>query len=332
MLFFSPMRILLSAVALLSTSALAQSTLLVTNQTDRSLAYIDTVTGKVTDTIPENGVTGHEITTSPDGKLAYIPMYGDSGVGKPGTDGSTIQVVDIAAHKVVHTIDLGHGVRPHKPVYDTHRNVLWVTTELDQSITAIDPKTYKVLYSVPTGQKESHMLVLSPDGKRAYTANVGAGSVSVLDLDAKKLVTIIPISGNTQRITISNDGKYVFTSDQTSPRLAVIDTATNKVKEYVPLPSEGYGGAITSDGKTLLLCQVHAGKLIFIDLPTMKVTKSVPVGTYPQAVVIAKDGKRAYVSSLRSGTIDVIDMATREPVQSIFAGKGADGMVLVSAK
>ncbi|WP_263411054.1 cytochrome D1 domain-containing protein [Terriglobus tenax] len=320
------------AATLFATSALAQSTLLVTNQTDRSLAYIDTATGKVTDTIPENGVTGHEITTSPDGKLAYIPMYGNAGVGKPGTDGSTIQVVDIASHKIVHTIDLGHGVRPHKPVYDTHRNVLWVSTELDHSITAIDPKSYKVLYSVPTGQAESHMFVLSPDGKRAYTANVGPGTVSVLDLDAKKLVTIIPISKNTQRITITSDGKYVFTSDQESPRLAVIDTATNKVKEYVPLPSEGYGGAITADGKTLLLCQVHANKLVFLDLPTMKVTKTIAVGEYPQAVVIDRDGKHAYVSSLRSGTIDVIDMATREPVKSIFAGKGADGMVLVSAK
>ncbi|NUQ28803.1 MAG: hypothetical protein HOQ35_09840 [Acidobacteriaceae bacterium] len=320
------------AATLFATSALAQSTLLVTNQTDRSLTYIDTVAGKVIDTIPENGVTGHEITTTPDGKIAFVPMYGSAGVGKPGTDGAEIQVVDVASHKIIHTINFGHGVRPHKPVYDTHRNVLWVTTEIDQSITAIDPKTYKVLYSIPTGQAESHMLVLSPDGHHAYTANVGPGTVSVLDLDAKKLVTIIPISKNTQRIIITNDGKYVFTSDQVEPRLAVIDTATNKVKNYVPLPASGYGGAITPDGKTLILCLVHANKVAFLDLSTMKVTKVIPVGEYPQAVVITKDGKRAFVSSLHSGTIDELDVAKQEQVRSIFSGKGADGMVLVSAK
>ena len=104
------------------------------------------------------------------------------------------------------------------------------------------------------------------------------------------------------------------------------------MKNYVALPASGYGGAITPDGKTLILCLVHANKVAFLDLATMKVTKVIPVGEYPQAVVITKDGKRAFVSSLHSGTIDELDVAKQEQVRSIFSGKGADGMVLVSAK
>ena len=80
------------------------------------------------------------------------------------------------------------------------------------------------------------MLAISPDGTRGYTANVGPGTVSVLDIKARKTLAVIPVSGEVQRISASTDGSMAFTSDQTQPQLAVIDTATNKVKAWVPLP------------------------------------------------------------------------------------------------
>ena len=54
--------------------------------------------------------------------------------------------------------------------------MLYVTTELDKTVSIIDPKTLKIVGSVPTGQEQSHMLVLSRDGSRGYTANVGPGN------------------------------------------------------------------------------------------------------------------------------------------------------------
>jgi YVTN family beta-propeller protein len=127
--------------------------------------------------------------------------------------------------------------------------LLYVTTELDHTVTIIDPKTLKLVGTIPTGQDESHMLVLSHDGRFGYTANVGPGTVSVLDLNAWKLISVIPVSQKTQRISISVDDNMVFTADQTKPRLAVIDTATNKLKTWIPLPASGYGTAVTRDGR-----------------------------------------------------------------------------------
>ena len=91
----------------------AQPMLLVANQGDNDLSLIDPSVGKQIATVPVEGVTGHEVAASPDGKTAYVPIYGDSGVGRPGTDGAKISVIDLASRKVVHTIDFGHGVRPH---------------------------------------------------------------------------------------------------------------------------------------------------------------------------------------------------------------------------
>jgi len=52
-----------------------------------TLGIIDPSAGHQGAAVQEVGVTGHEVAVSPDGRLAYVPIYGDSGVGKPGTDG-----------------------------------------------------------------------------------------------------------------------------------------------------------------------------------------------------------------------------------------------------
>src|SRR5579885_3250467 len=235
--------------------------LLVANKGDRALGLIDPSAGQQIAEVPEGGVTGHEVTASPDGRTAYVPIYGNSGVGKPGSDGRNMVVIDLASRKVVGNVDFGHGVRPHCPVFGPKNGLLYVTTELDNSVTIIDPRTLKIVGSVPTNQAESHMLTISKDGRRGYTANVGPGTVSVLDLENKKTLAIIPISKNTQRIALSNDDSMVFTSDQTTPALVVIDTATNKVKTRVPLPAAGYGTAATHDGKYLVVCMPEANKV-----------------------------------------------------------------------
>src|SRR5258705_1181063 len=222
--------------------------LLVANQGDRDLSLIDPAAGKQVATVPVDGVTGHEVAASPDGTTAYVPIYGNTGVGKVGTDGTSISVIDLASRKVVHTIDFGHGVRPHCVIYDRNSGMLYVTTELDKTVSIIDPKTLKIVGTIPTGQDQSHMLALSRDGSRGDTANVGPGTVSVLDMKGRKTLAIVPISKNTQRISVSPDDSMVFTADQTKPQLAVIDTATNKVKTWVPLPAVGYGTAPTPHG------------------------------------------------------------------------------------
>src|SRR5215471_4600800 len=176
-------------------TAPAQTThgfLLVANKGEQTLSIFDPDSGQQLATVPVGGITGHEVAASPDGKTAWVPIYGNSGVGLPGTDGTTITVIDPARSTIVETI--------------------------------------------PTGAQESHMLAISSDGKRGYTANVGPGTVSAIDLESKKLLTTIPISKITQRIALSPDDRWAFTADQTKPQLAVIDTAENKIKTWIELP------------------------------------------------------------------------------------------------
>jgi DNA-binding beta-propeller fold protein YncE len=300
--------------------------LLVVNQGDRDMSLIDPAAGKQVAAVAVEGVTGHEVAASPDGSTAYVPIYGDSGVGKPGTDGSEIAVIDIASHKLIHKIDFGHGVRPHCAVYDRNSGMLYVTTELDKSISIIDPRSLKIVGSVPTGQEQSHMLALSRDGSRGYTANVGPGTVSVLDMKARKTVTIIPISKETQRISISRDDRMVFTADQTKPQLAVIDTATNTVKMWVPLPAVGYGTAPTLDGRWLLVALRTSKQVAVVDLKTMKVARTIDVPDGPTEILMSPDGKTAFVSCTTSKQVAAIDLVHWKLERLIDAGDAADGL------
>src|SRR5579859_1199889 len=220
----------------------SSQTLLVVNQQDVTVSLVDPVAGREVAAIPEKtvGVHGHEIASSSDGRTVFVPIYGSTGVGKPGIDGHDMLLIDLASREIVGDIDFGHGVRPHYPVLDPVTGLLYVTTELDKTVTIIDPKTRKIVGAIPTGQEESHMLALSHDGKRGYTANVGPGTVSALDMQARKTIAVIPVSKMVQRVAVSMDDKMVFTSDQTKPQLAVIDAATNAVKTWVPLPGLGY--------------------------------------------------------------------------------------------
>jgi YVTN family beta-propeller protein len=313
-------------VPFLGSSRPPNATLIVANKGDSSMGIIDPEAGRQLAAVPEGGITGHELIASPDGSTAYVPIYGNSGVGKPGTDGTNMVAIDIASRKVTGNVDFGKGVRPHCALFGPRNGLLYVTTELNNTVSIIDPKSLKIVGAVPTGQAESHMLVISHDGKRGYTANVGPGTVSVLDLDAKKTLAVIPISKMTQRISISPDDRLVFTADQTSPRLAAIDTATNKVRHWVDLPAPAYGTAVTTDGRWLLAAIQKTNQVAVVDLGTMKVARTIDVPKIPQEVLIRPDNKAAYVSCDVSGQVAEISLTDWKVNRLIQAGKGVDGL------
>jgi YVTN family beta-propeller protein len=303
-----------------------QPRLLVAEKGAQSLAIIDPATGSVLASVPEGGITGHEVIASSDGKLAFVPIYGNSGVGKPGTDGRNITVIDIASHRVVGNIAFDHGIRPHCPMIGPKDGLLYVTTEIDKTITIIDPKTLKIIGAIPTGQPESHMLILSHDGHRAYTANVGPGTVSVIDLKTRKVLKVVPVSANTQRISISPDDKWVFTADQTKPQMAVVDTAAGTVAKWIPMEGIGYGSAPTPDGHWLLVALPDQTKVAVIDLKSMQVARTVAVSAYPQEVLVRPDGKSAYVSCEHANQVAEIDTTNWTVTRTISTGKLTDGL------
>lgn len=297
--------------------------LVIANQKEHTVLVVDPDEGKELAKVVV-GVNGHEVMVSKDGRYAYVPIYGNSGVGRPGTDGSTIDIVDLQARKLATTIDLGKPLRPHRAEWGPD-GMLYVTAELGNAVDVLDPGTRKIVAEIPTGQKESHMLVISPDGPRAYTANVGAGSVSVLDLGKRSLITTIHVAKMVQRISISPDGKYVYTHDQDAPRIAVIDTGTNKIANWIEVPTPVYASEPTPDGRWLVTLD-RSSHAYVIDLKSGKVTHTYKISEGASEVLIRPGGEVAYLSGTGAGKIDVLDLHSWELQKPIELTAGVDGM------
>jgi YVTN family beta-propeller protein len=297
--------------------------LFVANQGDHTALLIDLSTRKPVFTAGVD-INGHEVAVSPDGKFGYVPIYGNSGVGKPGTDGATIQVVDLRTGRTIDVIDLPKPVRPHLARFGPD-GLLYVTAELSNAIYAVDVHSHKVVAENPTGEPESHMFALSPDGARAYTSNVSTGTVSVLDLRNHALITTIKVTDHVQRISISPDGQHIYTHDQGQPRIAVIDASSNKISKWIELPATVYSSAPTHDGLRLV-ANSSSGKLFVVELSTATVEHSYEIPQAIGAIAITPDDSRAYITCPQSGTIEVLDLRENILEQPITLTRGVDGV------
>jgi YVTN family beta-propeller protein len=315
--------LLVAAGAHMLRAADSSGFLAIINQREHSVTLFDLRARSALATT-EVGVNGHEVVISPDEKFAYVPIYGNSGVGRPGTDGRTIDIIDLETRTLAGQIDLGKPVRPHCARFAPD-GLLYVSAELANAVFVVDTAARKVVAEIPTGQEESHMFVITPDGRRAYTANVSSGTVSVLDLQKRSLLKIIPVAKSVQRISISPDGRHVYTHDQVEPRVAVIDTAADKVASFIVLPDTVYSSAITPNGK-LLLANAPSGKIFEIDLASSKIIATFNVPPSAGELIIAPDGTRAYLSCPRAGSIQILDLRSGKLTEPIELTPGVDGL------
>src|SRR4029077_1539902 len=110
----------------------SQGILVVANQREHTTLLVDPETHQELAKVVV-GVNGHEVAVSPDSRFAYVPIYGNSGVGRPGTDGTTIDIIDLHARKLTATIDLGKPLRPHRAAFAPD-GLLYVTAELAKAV------------------------------------------------------------------------------------------------------------------------------------------------------------------------------------------------------
>lgn len=323
--------------------------LLVVEKADRSVGVVDLDSGRRIGGVRASGFTPHEVVATADGKRAFLPVYGDGNVGEPGTDGATVDVIDLRElddrkvkdDKGQHvTIDLGEPARPHDVALGVEGRV-YVTTESLRAVTILDPETLEVVQSVSTGHDQSHMVALSSDGRFAYTANVDPGSVSVLDLGAGELTQVIQLGTRINRISSAPDDSAVYVADQKSPRLGILDTADWSVR-WVALPAVGFGTAPTPDGTRLLIGFRPTSQVGILDLASGELTHLLDVPPTPQRIVIPpprsseEDRERtasderpedyAYVSCDQSDLVVEIDLLAGEVRREIGVGGSPDGL------
>lgn len=315
-------------------------TLLIANKSDHTVDLHDLATGATRAKV-DTGHAPHEVAVSPDGRRAVISNYGPR--GEPG---STLTVIDVKTAKPLRTITLGDHRRPHGMVWYA-RNRLAVTTEDSRHLLVVHPGKGKVLRAIETGQETSHMVAVTSDGKRAFVANIGSGSVTAIDLERGAKVQDIVTGAGAEGIALSPDGKELWVGNRGSDTLSVIDPRTLEIVAEIPCPGVPIRVTFTPDGTRVLVSCARSGEVALYDVAARRelARKTLDLSTVPDAasrlfgdrfgdspvpvgLVVSRDGATAWVAATQSDVVVVIDTRTLEVKNLIRAGHEPDGMAL----
>ena len=141
------------------------------------------------------GIRPMAFSTNPDGstKWIFVQLTGFNGFA----------VVDFATHKEINRIklpDLPPGKAPflvggnesHGMAVTSDGKTLVVNSRLNTALYSYSLPDLKLLGSTDVGLSPD-WVTLTPDGKKAYVANAGSNSVSVVDIKSMKEVMRIPV-------------------------------------------------------------------------------------------------------------------------------------------
>jgi YVTN family beta-propeller protein len=128
---------------------------------------------------------------------------------------------------------------------------------------------------------------LTPDGKELWVANAQDGTISIIDVAARKVVQTIPSTQAANRLKITPDGKYVFVSDMNGNDLLVVDAATRKEYKKIALPASSEGLLMAPGGRVAYTTLNTHDSVAAIDLETMKMTGEVKTGRGPDGLAWA---------------------------------------------
>jgi YVTN family beta-propeller protein len=299
-------------------------TLLVLNKNDATMVFVDPATGNVTATVAV-GEGPHELAASEDGKWAFASNYGTG-----SAPGSTISMIDVAAKKELRRIDVSPLRRPHGLAFAGGK--LYFTAEADKKIGRYDPAANKIDWTFDTGQTTTHMVLLAKDQKTIVTANIGSGTVSVIEegADAAWHQTVIPVGKGPEGNDLSPDGRELWVANSQDGTVSIVDVAAKKVTATIDAGTKRSNRIkFTHDGAFALVSDINAGELVVIDVPSRKVARRIPVGRMPEGVLIAPDGAHAFVAVNGDDNGAVVDLKTWQVARRIQPGGGPDGMAWV---
>ena len=333
----------LRAVAVLAgvlfvAAASAADVLIILNKSDNTASLLDAKTGAAKATVPV-GKGPHEVEVLADGRTAAVSNYGTREDG-----GRSLTLIDIEKGAAAGTVELPEGARPHglRALADGR---LLVTAEGIKELLVVDPKARKVTARIKTDQEVSHMVAAAPEGKTAFVANIGSGSVTVVDVAAGKAIKNISTGQGAEGIAITPDGREVWVVNRGADTVSVINAKTFEVAATISAAKFPIRVKITPDGKRALVSCAQSGDVAVFDTASRKEVQRVSIdkeavpgsdarlfsnqfgkSPVPVGLLIAPDGKRAWVASTNADVVSAIDLTTLTVVGRLTAGKEPDGL------
>jgi DNA-binding beta-propeller fold protein YncE len=294
-----------------------------------NIAFINLASGKVTDTVPVSNEP-HEIAISDDLKYALV-----ANTGSYKEPNNKLSLIEVALKKEIVRVDLGPLYNPHGVVFK--KGLFYFTAEGARAIGAYGPYANKLVWINGTGQDQTHMLVLTDDGKTIVCTNRGSGTISIFNLNNENPLfagawkeTIIPVGKAPEGLDLNHEGTEVWVGLRGGDGIVVIDIESKQVKSTIATNQQGVARIkFTLDSKYLLATDPQKGEILFIDSKSHQLVKTVPLGKGCEPIFLEPDGKHILVGITNENFIAELSLETMTITRKIISGRGPDAMVWI---
>ncbi len=301
-------------------------TLFVAAKRGNTLSKVDLATGREVLRLP-SCTNPHELATSPDGRHIALACYG----------GTSVDIFRTDSLERVRSIALGDNARPHGIVWHPGGDI-YVTAEGRRSIFRIAGPLADAprLSESGTGKEGSHMLAVSPDGRTAWTTDLGSRTVTRVDLVTRRAPLSVTVGEEPEGIALAPDGKTLWVSARGSNQVFALDPQTMEVRETIATGRFPLRIAIRPQGDVAVTSDLQDGALSVIDLARAQVVGNIAVsgpaeaqGRFQVTILWSADGKRIYVAETGTDTVAEVDFASGKVLRRLKAGEGGDGMAIL---
>lgn len=199
---------------------------------ERRLDFRDAHTMKVVNRLPVNCEGVNHADFSPDGRYMLATCEFSSEMIK----------VDVANQKVIGHLKLEPKGMPQDCRISPDGKIFYVANMDAHGIHLIDGDSFRQIAFMPTG-RGAHGLYFSRDSKYLYISNRGEGSVSLLDVATRKLISkwTIPGGGSPDMGGVSADGKSLWLSGRYNKEVYVFDTSNGSLRARIKVGDGPHG-------------------------------------------------------------------------------------------
>ncbi|SCF78846.1 YncE family protein [Streptomyces sp. Ncost-T10-10d] len=220
--------------------------------------------------------------------------------------------------------------RPGKlsPVVKDFPSRVYVPNTNSDTVSVIDPATYKVIRTIKVGRQPQHV-VPSWDLKTLWVNNDIGDSLTAIDPATGKVSRTVPVS-DPYNLYFTPDGKYAVVMASMDRQLVFRDAHTMKTAKTVPVSCAGVNHAdFSMDGRYFIVSCEFSGELLKVDTARMKVVgrQKLPFnGAMPQDVKLSPDGGTFYIADMMANGVWVLDGKKFTTPKLLPTGKGAHGL------
>jgi YVTN family beta-propeller protein len=204
---------------------------------------------------------------------------------------------------------------------------VYVPNSLSNTVSVINPRTYRVIDEFPVGELPQHVTP-SYDLKTLWVNDNAGNSLTPIDPRTAKPGKPVPVA-DPYNLYFTPDGRHAIVVAEAEQRLDFRDPQTMKLQHSLAVPCDGVNHMdFTADGRYLVASCEFGGSLVEVDVAREQVvgTLSLPSGSMPQDVKLSPDGRTFYAADMMKGGVWRIDARHFRREGFIPTGAGAHGL------